>query len=146
MRRAVTCCVAVQLLERQEVRDGSNPCIYRIAQEGLPFLLPHITKQRLRVPLAVFKTLLSARALRIPHSVPYTTVQPPREDKPKADGDAAAGAGTGTVGLEGAASATPTLEHESCLQQLEAVCAGCCIVTLTCVCLLDVCRRCHAAA
>lgn len=128
--------MAVQLMERQEVRDGSNPCIYRIAQEGLPFLLPHITKQRLRVPLAVFKTLLTARAMRIPHSVPYTTAQPPHEDKPKVTGDAAAAASTGTVGLEGAASDTPTLEHEACLQQLAAVCAGCCIVTLMCVPLL----------
>lgn len=120
---------AVQLLERQEVRDGSNPCIYRIAQEGLPFLLPYVTKQRLRVPLSVFKQLLTARALRIPHSVPYVTVRPPKEDRPKVEGEAKAG--SGTVGLEGA-GATPTLACEACLAQLEHVYAGCCVITLQC--------------
>lgn len=122
----------MQLLERQEVRDGSSPCIYRIAQEGLPFLLPHITKQRVRAPLSVFKALLQARALRLPHSVPYKTVLPPREDKPKVEGGEAKPAGG--VGLEGAGggSETPTLECESCLAQVAEVNSGCCIITLTC--------------
>ena len=66
-------------MERQAVKDGSNPCIYRLSQEGLPFLLPHITKQRLRLPLSEFVTLLTARAMRIPKGVPYATFRAPSQ-------------------------------------------------------------------
>lgn len=67
----------MQLLERQYVKDGSNPCIFRIAQEGLPFLLPYVTKQRVSLPLAELKALLQQRALKLPRSVPYKTFQAP---------------------------------------------------------------------
>jgi hypothetical protein len=66
----------MQMLERQEVKDGACPCIYRISQEGLPLILPHITRQRLQLPLGDFKALLRERALRIPKGVPYTIFQP----------------------------------------------------------------------
>lgn len=82
----------VQLIERQEVKDGSNPCIYRLSQEGLPFLLPYITKQRLQLPLNEFKLLLKQRAVRVPRGVPCKTVRPPRSDAGAAAEDKAPGA------------------------------------------------------
>jgi hypothetical protein len=93
---------ATQVFERQQVKDGSNPCIYRICQEGLPFLLPHITRQRLRLPLAEFLTLLKARAMRIPKDVPYATFQEPTATAAAADGDV----NGATVAENGAAAAT----------------------------------------
>lgn len=151
----------VQLLERQEVKDGSNPCLYRISQDGLPFLLPFITKQRLRISIEEMKTLLSVRAMRIPKSVPYTTFQPPKEPelsetatRTAAAGEAQENAVAGAAATEGteagAASAmaqrpeggfattaggqaAPELERAATLEQLGSVCAGCCIVSLTCV-------------
>jgi hypothetical protein len=48
------------------VRDGTGQCCYRIAQEGLPFLLPHITLQRLQLPLGDFMRLLRERSVPIP--------------------------------------------------------------------------------
>ena len=68
------------MLERQQVKDGSNPCIFRISQEGLPFLLPFVTKQRVQLPLQEFLTLLKARAMRLPMDVPYATFRPPTVD------------------------------------------------------------------
>lgn len=65
----------MQMLERQEVKDGSCPCIYRISQEGLPLILPHITRQRLRLSLADFKSFLCDRGLRIPRGIPYYIFQ-----------------------------------------------------------------------
>jgi hypothetical protein len=102
-------------MDRQEVRDGSNPCIFRVAQEGLPFLLPHISKQILRLPLGEVQSLLTQRALRIPHDVPYTTVRPPQA-KPAADADGAASgsggaadAANGALGSTSTPAAAPTL-------------------------------------
>lgn len=48
------------------VQDGSVPCSYRIAQEGLPLLLPHITRQRLTLSSADFMRLLTERSLPLP--------------------------------------------------------------------------------
>lgn len=44
------------------------PCSYRIAQEGLPLLLPHITRQRLTLSSADFLRLLTERSLPLPPS------------------------------------------------------------------------------
>lgn len=51
----------LKVFERQEVRDQGNECPYRLAQEGLPFVLPHITKQRLIVPAKFVLALLKER-------------------------------------------------------------------------------------
>ncbi len=78
---------------------------HRIAYEGLPFLLPHITKQRLELPLHLFERLIIERSVPIPYIAPNGYVQPPKpepaagaaaaadgeEDEAGADGEAAAG-------------------------------------------------------
>jgi len=42
------------------------PCSYRIAQEGLPLLLPFITQQRLTLSTPEFMRLLTERSLPLP--------------------------------------------------------------------------------
>lgn len=42
------------------------PCSYRIAQEGLPLLLPYITRQRVSLSAADFLRLLLERSLQLP--------------------------------------------------------------------------------
>jgi hypothetical protein len=49
------------------------PCSYRIAQEGLPLLLPRISRQRLTLSSADFMRLLTERMLLLPASA-----QPPQ--------------------------------------------------------------------
>lgn len=51
----------LKVFERQEVRDQGNECPYRLAQEGLPFVLPHVTRQRLAVPASFVLALLKER-------------------------------------------------------------------------------------
>jgi hypothetical protein len=125
-------------LERQEVRDGSNPCIYRISQEGLPFLLPHVTKQRLHLPLDLFIALITQRVLRIPKTVPYTTVRPPKvaelsETPNKSPEEASAAV---AARPDGGFAATvngkppPEIECPEVAKELATVCAGCCVVLL----------------
>ena len=114
----------------------------RQAQEGLPFLLPHITKQRVHLPLPLFMSLVTERVLRIPRTVPYTTVRPP-----KVAPEAAAAAETPEKTLEevkaaaearpagGFAATTsrmppPEIECPEVAKELEAVCAGCCVALL----------------
>jgi hypothetical protein len=55
------------------LQDGSVPCSYRIAQEGLPLLLPRISRQRLTLSSADFMRLLTERMLLLPASA-----QPPQ--------------------------------------------------------------------
>jgi hypothetical protein len=127
------------MLERQEVRDGSNPCIYRLAQEGLPFILPHISKQRLSLSLEEFKSLLVDRALRIPMTVPYVTVRPPKpqaeeskggEEAGQSKGGEAKGSKEGGLGAAANGAASKVIERPETCEQLSSVFAGCCVVTI----------------
>ncbi|KAK9163925.1 hypothetical protein Syun_004827 [Stephania yunnanensis] len=53
------------LKERQTSKEGtSTKCGYRISSEGLPLLLPYITKQILYASLADFKHLLQYRTIK----------------------------------------------------------------------------------
>ena len=54
----------VKVFERQESRDAKGS--FRICQEGLAPLLPHITKQLLELTLSEFLRLLAYRSLPIP--------------------------------------------------------------------------------
>lgn len=54
----------LKLFERQEMKGKqTSTCMYRIAQEGLPFLLPHLTKQRVRLSVDDFLRLLVEKNL-----------------------------------------------------------------------------------
>lgn len=57
----------VKLFERQEAKDADpdNACSYRICQEGLYLLLPHMSsKQVVTMPLMELRKLLHARSVR----------------------------------------------------------------------------------
>ena len=51
--------------ERQTSKDGtSTSCRFRISSEGLPLLLPYLTKQVLLAPLVDFKHLLQYKSIK----------------------------------------------------------------------------------
>ena len=54
------------MFERQEIKDGNETCTYRLAQEGLPFILPFISRQRVQLSKEDFLTLLRERQLMMP--------------------------------------------------------------------------------
>jgi 16S rRNA C967 or C1407 C5-methylase (RsmB/RsmF family) len=58
----------LKVFDRQELRGGAKggPCCYRISQEGLPFVLPHVTRQVLRLNAEDFARLLTERNLLTP--------------------------------------------------------------------------------
>ncbi|KAF6170326.1 hypothetical protein GIB67_043016, partial [Kingdonia uniflora] len=57
--------VGLKTFERQSSKEGTDSyCAYRISSEGLPLLLPYVTKQILRVPLADFKHLLQYKTIK----------------------------------------------------------------------------------
>ncbi|CAG9464524.1 unnamed protein product [Pedinophyceae sp. YPF-701] len=56
--------LGVKVFERQEAQTPGG-CSYRIAQEGLPLLLPHITKQRIFVSAGEFERLLDQRVVPV---------------------------------------------------------------------------------
>lgn len=60
-----------QVFERQEVKEGGNSCSYRLVHEGLSFLLPYITKQRLQVSVPAFLRIIRERSVPIP-AIPPT--------------------------------------------------------------------------
>eukprot|EP00879_Flechtneria_rotunda_P009555 GHRR01010001.1.p1 GENE.GHRR01010001.1~~GHRR01010001.1.p1 ORF type:complete len:901 (+),score=384.85 GHRR01010001.1:586-3288(+) len=76
----------LKLFERHELRGKEiGRCQYRIAQEGLPFLLPHLRKQVLHLGAQDFMRLLTEKNL--PLIVPQTAtiagdgIQPQREQQ-----------------------------------------------------------------
>ncbi|KAI9072106.1 hypothetical protein K1719_045928, partial [Acacia pycnantha] len=57
--------IGLKMFERQSSREGSSaPCSFRITSEGLPVILPYITKQILHASPVDFKRLLQNRAVR----------------------------------------------------------------------------------
>ncbi|KAE8706956.1 peroxidase 17-like [Hibiscus syriacus] len=57
--------VGLKMFERQTSREGSSaPCLFRISSEGLPVILPYITKQILYASTADFKHLLQYKSIK----------------------------------------------------------------------------------
>ncbi|XP_057542157.1 uncharacterized protein LOC130820701 isoform X1 [Amaranthus tricolor] len=57
--------VGLKMFERQTSKDGtSTSCRFRISSEGLPLLLPYLTKQVLLAPLVDFKHLLQYKSIK----------------------------------------------------------------------------------
>ncbi|KAF2316057.1 hypothetical protein GH714_040852 [Hevea brasiliensis] len=57
--------VGLKMFERQTSREGTTaPCSFRISSEGLPVILPHITKQILYASPVDFKHLLQYKAVK----------------------------------------------------------------------------------
>ncbi|KAI3451180.1 hypothetical protein Pfo_007845 [Paulownia fortunei] len=57
--------VGLKMFERQTSKEGvSAPCIFRISSEGLPLILPHITKQILYASAVDFKHLLQYKSIK----------------------------------------------------------------------------------
>ncbi|KAM7261558.1 hypothetical protein ACFE04_020635 [Oxalis oulophora] len=62
--------VGIKMFERQTAKEGAAaPCLFRISSEGLPLLLPHITKQILFATIADFKHLLQYKTIKFPDFV-----------------------------------------------------------------------------
>lgn len=57
--------VGLKMFERQTSREGNSaPCSFRISSEGLPVILPYITKQILYASLVDFKHLLQYKTIK----------------------------------------------------------------------------------
>ncbi|XP_020114632.1 tRNA (cytosine(34)-C(5))-methyltransferase-like isoform X2 [Ananas comosus] len=60
--------LGLKIFERQTSKDGST-CAFRLSSEGLPLLLPYISKQILFASLADFQHLLQYRTIKFPDFV-----------------------------------------------------------------------------
>ncbi|KAG5155290.1 hypothetical protein JHK82_013259 [Glycine max] len=57
--------IGMKMFERQTAREGSSaPCAFRISSEGLPLILPYITKQILHASPSDFKHLLQNKEVK----------------------------------------------------------------------------------
>ncbi|GFP93129.1 tRNA (cytosine(34)-c(5))-methyltransferase [Phtheirospermum japonicum] len=57
--------VGLKMFERQTSKEGTSaPCLFRISSEGLPLILPHITKQILYATPVDFKHLLQYKVVK----------------------------------------------------------------------------------
>ncbi|KAK4417055.1 RNA cytosine-C(5)-methyltransferase NSUN2 [Sesamum alatum] len=62
--------VGLKMFERQTSKEGASaPCLFRISSEGLPLILPHITKQILYASAVDFKHLLQYKSIKFPDFV-----------------------------------------------------------------------------
>lgn len=60
--------LGLKLFEKQERKDAEMACPYRIAQDGLPCILPYVTQQIFYPTLDEFIHLLQDRSLGLPES------------------------------------------------------------------------------
>lgn len=56
--------LGLKVFERQSSKDGSAQCAFRLSSEGLPLLLPYISKQIVFATLADFQHLLQYRTIK----------------------------------------------------------------------------------
>ena len=75
----------LKMFDRQDSKDGRVYCNYRISQEGLAVILPHLTKQILSVNATEFHALLRDRSITLPQNLRIevanqVTDKPERED------------------------------------------------------------------
>ncbi|XP_030463257.2 uncharacterized protein LOC115683020 isoform X2 [Syzygium oleosum] len=57
--------IGLKMFERQTSREGTSaPCLFRISSEGLPLILPYLTKQILDASVADFKHLLQYKSIK----------------------------------------------------------------------------------
>ncbi|KAL8265684.1 hypothetical protein R6Q59_003028 [Mikania micrantha] len=62
--------IGLKMFERQTSREGvSSPCVFRISSEGLPLLLPHMTKQIASASPVDFMHLLQYKSIKFPDLV-----------------------------------------------------------------------------
>ncbi|GAX75610.1 hypothetical protein CEUSTIGMA_g3054.t1 [Chlamydomonas eustigma] len=95
--------IGLKVFERQEIKDSNEACFYRLAQEGLPFLLPHIAGQRVQLCRADFLTLLREKHLMMPDAF---------------------------VVEHGGASSRPVIKDAALLKQLQGCRFGCVVAEL----------------
>ena len=81
-------------------------CRYRIVQDGLPLLLPYVTRQVLQPTVQEFLNLIEGRSLYVPEearAVPADAAA--AGDSAAAAGDSAAAAGDAPAAMDGASVA-----------------------------------------
>ena len=134
----------LKMFERQENKDNLLPCCYRIAQEGLPSLLPYMHKQKFQPTVDEFIAILTNRAVGLPEEckvhitkkgeeeavemAPDVNGTAP-EDAPAVEGES--GEATAPVVNETKAKAErSTFSDPSTIEQLAKVDYGCCVATL----------------
>ncbi|KAL1190352.1 26S rRNA (cytosine-C(5))-methyltransferase NOP2B [Cardamine amara subsp. amara] len=62
--------VGLKMFEKQSAREcEANSCSFRITSEGLPVILPYMTKQILYATMADFKNLLQYKSIKFPDFV-----------------------------------------------------------------------------
>lgn len=98
------------------MQDGLVGCIYRVAQEGLPLLLPYLSMQLLELPLPELHQLLKTRSLHLPEAAKIHITKKAEKDVESTEEPAE---GTKPVSLE------PTT-----LEAIAKIAYGCCIVRL----------------
>ncbi|KAL3143427.1 hypothetical protein ABBQ38_002248 [Trebouxia sp. C0009 RCD-2024] len=69
----------LKVFERQELKDGEQMCRYRIVQDGLPLLLPYVTRQLLQPTVQELLHLIEDRSLYVPEAARAAPAAPAAE-------------------------------------------------------------------
>ncbi|KAK9905535.1 hypothetical protein WJX75_001721 [Coccomyxa subellipsoidea] len=137
----------LKLFERQDAKDARTSCLYRIAQEGLPMLLPAMTKQLVFVTAQELLRLLIENSIALPQDMrlPMETLTNPAALQNGSGGDegkAAAAEGEAADGAQPPAKKAKTegpaeerrervpWSDPETLRQLDSIVGGCCVCTL----------------
>jgi len=97
----------LKMFERQENKEKLLTTSYRISQEGLPNLLPHMTKQKFQPTVEEFIKVLNERAIGLPEEIKVhmTKNKPAGDEGELSDGGGAADVAALEEGAQGAVAA-----------------------------------------
>lgn len=140
----------LKIFERQDTKDVLLSCLYRIAQEGLPYILPYLTRQKFQPTIKELLHILEDRVVSLPvqckvHITKWKSQPTPAAGDGNEDGDAANDNNIDTnvttnnsnknndIATDIAKTKTDPrfeLEDPLTLKQLEQVEYGCCVAIL----------------
>jgi len=55
----------IRAFARQKTKDTTVPVKWRISQAGAPFMMPYVTKQKVKIPLELYERLLKEQSIRM---------------------------------------------------------------------------------
>lgn len=104
----------LKMFERQDSKDGKLFCPYRISQEGLPVLLPHLSKQIFYPSIEEFIAILRDRSVHLPENL----VKPVQQGDEK------------TITSSKAQIERLTFSDQRAIEGISTIEIGCCVAIL----------------
>eukprot|EP00887_Chlorella_sp_A99_P007303 scaffold2.g7303.t1 len=120
----------VKVFERQESRDGLLACAYRLAQDGLPTLLPYLHRQAFAPTMRELMALLQERTVVLPAEARMHITPKEQQEGGQQQHAEQEPAARQEAGAPAAEAQRFELADPETLAQLQELAFGCCVAVL----------------